>query len=241
MATGILDNIEYIPCNPKNYGRPRNTSDIKYLVYHYTGNDGDTAKSNCIYYKNNVVEASAHYFVDDWGVKQSVMDLFSAWSVGGKKWNDCDKTGGGTLYGVVKNQNSISIEMCDTRKDGIVMATDETLANAIELGKWLMQKYNIPFDHVVRHFDVTGKYCPKYFMDNDKWMEFKSRLLDEEENPVKRYNTIEEINKDLPWATATITKLINKGLLNGTGEGLDLSEDMIRLLVINDRSGAYGV
>lgn len=50
-----------------------------------------------------------------------------------------------------------------------------------------------------------------------------------------RYNTV----KDCPgWAQDTIKKLVNKGLLNGTGQGFDLSLDMIRLLVILDRAGS---
>lgn len=51
-----------------------------------------------------------------------------------------------------------------------------------------------------------------------------------------RYNTVEECPE---WARATIQKLVNKGFLNGNGEGLDLSHDMIRILVIHDRAGMY--
>lgn len=58
----------------------------------------------------------------------------------------------------------------------------------------------------------------------------------EEENEV-RYNTIKECPE---WAQATIQKLVKKGFLSGNGVGLDLSADMIRLLVILDRAGALG-
>ena len=51
-----------------------------------------------------------------------------------------------------------------------------------------------------------------------------------------RYNTVEECPS---WAQKTIQKLVNKEYLNGTGEGLDLSADMVRLLVILDRAGAF--
>ena len=50
-----------------------------------------------------------------------------------------------------------------------------------------------------------------------------------------RYNTVKECPG---WAQDTIKKLVNKGLLNGTGQGFDLSLDMIRLLVILDRAGS---
>ena len=104
----ILSSVSKIPCNPKNYGGKRKAEDILYLVFHYTGNDGDHDTANAIYYRDNVVQASAHYFVDDDTVTQSVDDLTVAWSVGDRKWSDCSSTGGGSLYGVANNKNSIS-------------------------------------------------------------------------------------------------------------------------------------
>ena len=166
--------------NPKNYGNKRSTSNIKYLVYHYTANDGDTDEAKGNYFKNNFVGGSAHYFVDDDSVTQSVPDNYVAWSVGGSKYNDCAKTGGGKLYGIVTNFNSISVEMCDTKKDGKIMASEATLANAVKLGKKLMKKYNIDIDHVIRHFDVNGKHCPAYFMDESAWSNFKKRLIEKD-------------------------------------------------------------
>lgn len=180
MSMSIESKIRPLYANASNYGSSRATSDIRYIVYHYTGNDGDTAAANAQYYRDTLVKASAHYYVDDREVVQSVADSYVAWAVGGKKWSDCDKTGGGTLYGVVTNANSISIEMCDVARDGRLMASEATLANAAEMGRMLMRKYSIPLDHVVRHFDVTGKYCPAYFMDADAWRAFKARLAEKE-------------------------------------------------------------
>lgn len=159
-----------------NYGGARKASDIKYIVIHYTANDGDTDEGNGNYFANNVVKASAHYFVDDNSVTRSVPDLSIAYAVGGKKWTDCAKTGGGKLYGKVTNKNSLSIELCDTRKDGKLMATEATLANAAALCKELMEKYNVDINHVVRHFDVNGKHCPVYFMQEAPWLAFKARV-----------------------------------------------------------------
>lgn len=245
----ILDNIAFIPCNPKNHGGLRGATAIRYLVYHYTANDGDRDTNNAVYYSRPVTPpASAHYFVDDDSITQSVDDLIVAWSVGGNKWNDCARTGGGKLYGFVTNSNSISIEMCDTNRDGTVLSTEATVNNAIELGKMLMQKYDIPIENVVRHFDVTGKYCPRWLMDNDKWAAFKARLInqtEEEEEMQPRYNAISELPD---WAKQTVTKLVDKHLLNGGGgekdedgrpADLDLSGDMVRMFVINDRAGLY--
>lgn len=160
----------------KNYGGTRGANRIKYIVIHYTANDGDTAAGNANYFANNIVEASAHYFVDDNFVYNSVPELSVAWAVGGKKWNDTPKTGGGTMYGKINNTNSISIELCDTVKDGVIQATEKTMQNAAALCRQLMQKYNISVWNVYRHFDVTGKHCPAYFMDAAKWAAFKARL-----------------------------------------------------------------
>lgn len=243
----ILENIAYIPCNTKNHGGTRSAAAIKYLVYHYTGNDGDRDTNNAQYYQNYVVESSAHYFVDDDSVTQSVRDTEIAWAVGGKKWSDCPQTGGGKLHGFVTNTNSISIEMCDTSRDGQLMATEATLANAIALGHMLMERYHIPFENVVRHFDVTGKHCPAYFMDEARWAAFKARLAEKEEPMEKRYNTMQEISDECPWATETIEKLIDDGIIKGNGEkdefgrpvDLSLTRDMLRLLVWNDRLGYH--
>lgn len=159
-----------------NVGKQRPVSDIKYIVLHYTANDGDSDEANAKYFQSPDRHASAHYFVDDDSITRSVLDNYIAWSVGGSKYTDCGSTGGGKLYGIVTNANSISIEMCDTKRDGKYQATEKTMANAAEICKELMKKYNIDISHVVRHFDVNGKHCPVYFMDNAVWEKFKNRL-----------------------------------------------------------------
>lgn len=169
--------MKKIPCNRANYGTKRDVKIIKYLVYHYTGNKSDKAESNGNYFKNNRVMASAHFFVDDTTVIESVSAEYIAWAVGGRKYPNCIATGGGKWYGKATNQNTIHIEMCGD-KNGI--ASEKTQANALELGKKLMKQYNISLKNVVRHFDVTGKCCPAYFCgsnskDND-WGKFKNRL-----------------------------------------------------------------
>ena len=204
--------------NPRNYGGSRAASQIRYLVYHYTGNDGDMAANNAKYFQNNIVKASAHYFVDDTTVWRSVPDLKVAWSVGGSKYANADKTGGGTMYGVITNTNSISIEMCDTIRNGVYQASEATLANAAALGRELMEKYHIPIENVYRHFDVTGKHCPSYLVNAQKWAEFKKRL------EVKIMdNTPSGAHKaGVEWAVAN-------GILTGNSEGdLMLSQPVTR-------------
>ena len=204
--------------NSGNYGGSRNASQIRYLVYHYTGNDGDRAANNAKYFQNNIVKASAHYFVDDTTVWRSVPDLKVAWSVGGSKYANAHKTGGGTMYGVITNTNSLSIEMCDTIRNGVYQASEATLANAAALGRALMEKYDIPIENVYRHFDVTGKHCPSYLVNAQKWAEFKKRL------EVKIMdNTPSGAHKEgVEWAIAN-------GILTGNSEGdLMLSQPVTR-------------
>ena len=204
--------------NSENYDGSRNASQIRYLVYHYTGNDGDKAANNAKYFQNNIVKASAHYFVDDTTVWRSVPDLKVAWSVGGSKYANADKTGGGTMYGVITNTNSLSIEMCDTIRNGVYQASEATLANAAALGRALMEKYDIPIENVYRHFDVTGKHCPSYLVSAQKWAEFKKRL------EVKIMdNTPSGAHKEgVEWAIAN-------GILTGNSEGdLMLSQPVTR-------------
>lgn len=193
---------------PGNYGGSRTARQIKYLVFHYTGNDGDTAANNAAYFRNQVVEASAHYFVDDDTVWRSVPDLTVAWAVGGQKYANADLTGGGTLYGIVTNTNSLSIEMCDMIQNGVYQASEATMANAAALGHELMEKYHIPLENVVRHFDVTGKHCPSYLINDQKWADFKKRL----EEPKMD-------NAPSPAHEAGVKWAVENGILKGDTNG----------------------
>ena len=187
-----------------NYGDARKTSNIKYIVIHYTANDGDTAASNARYYARGNRGASAHYFVDSSYIVQSVADNYVAWSVGGNKYSDCNKTGGGTLYGKCANANSISIEICDDNRNGNIYPSEKTISNAIELTQMLMKKYNISINNIVRHFDVNGKRCPAYWCGNStnnaKWSEFKGKLAEKVVKQNIKINgsvkTVDAINKD---------------------------------------------
>ena len=165
-----------ILANRANYGNKRKISDISYLIIHYTANDGDHDTNNALYFKNNVVEASAHEFVDDDSYTISVPANYVAWAVGGAKYSDCNTTGGGKMYGKITNDNSYSIEMCDTNPNGKIIATELTMENTAKRARAIMAKYNIPLSRVYRHFDVNGKHCPSYFMDDEAWNNFKNRL-----------------------------------------------------------------
>ena len=177
VAKAIKAIAKSLFANPKNYGGKRRLSSIKYIVIHYTSNDGDTDEANAKYFHNNVVKASAHYFVDDDSYTKSVPLKNIAWSVGGKKYSNCGKTGGGKHYGICTNENSINIELCDTVKNGKIYPTKATINNALVLTRKLMKKCHIDKAHVIRHFDVTGKPCPAYWVDKQKWKkEFWDKL-----------------------------------------------------------------
>ena len=244
--------------NRANYGSQRALSKIKYIVIHYTANDGDSDEGNGNYFANNIVKASAHYFVDGDSVTQSVPDDYVAWSVGGKKYNDCNKTGGGKLYGQCNNTNSISIEMCDEVKNGKSDFTVATIENTIELTKTLMKKYNVDISRVIRHFDVVGKLCPKPYVDNAKWQEFKNKITESGELTVTQYEELKkeiaslkkenaslkavigavyQKESDIPdYYMSTVKPLIDKGAIKGTGDGnLNLPEIIVRTLVIRNR------
>ena len=175
--------IKQLRANVGNCGPARNAQAIKYIVIHYTGNDGDTAQANAKYYASTVVKSSAHYFVDNKEIVQSVPDLRVAWAVGGKKYPSCPQTGGGTLYNICRNTNSISIELCDAKRDGTYAPAPETVKAALELTRELMAKYNIPQKNVIRHFDVTGKLCPAYWAGRENEAKWKAEFWDKLAGP----------------------------------------------------------
>ena len=138
-----------------NYGNKRSTSTIKYIVLHYTANDGDSDENNGKYFNGANRGASAHIFVDDDSCTQSVPDNYVAYSVGGNKYSN---TKGGSLYGKATNANTLNIEMCDTVKNGKYEATAKTQENAITIVREKMKQYNIPIDRVIRHYVVDFFY-----------------------------------------------------------------------------------
>ena len=212
--------IKELLAHISNYSKGRHET-IKFLVLHYTANNGDTAFSNCKYFSDANRNASSHYFVDEKEVYRSVRDMNVAWHCGSMN---------GYKHKYCRNTNSIGIEMCSRiDSNGKFYIKEKTIANAIELTKFLMEKYDIPVENVIRHYDVTGKMCPKPFVEDEMlWIDFKDRLEEEE---VKRYNTIDEIPE---WGREVIKRLIDEGKI-ADGNKLDLNIDMVRLLVIISR------
>lgn len=171
-----------------NFGT-HNTSvrpgDIEYIVIHYVGATGD-AKANINYYNQKTTNnASADFYVgfsgDIWQYNPYPTTRY-CWAVGGSRLN----TGGGSLYGIAKNVNCVSIEMCVKNNGSKASESrdwyfeDATVASTIELTKYLMKLYSIPASRVIRHYDVTGKICPNPFVYNHTkytWENFKAALV----------------------------------------------------------------
>lgn len=222
--------MRFISCNTDNY-RAGRTLPVRYIVMHYTANNGDTAKNNCDYYHRvGGLQASAHYFVDEHGVMQSVREGDTAWHCGARAY----------WHPECRNANSIGIEMCSRKRaDGSYYIKPETVANAASLAKDIMQRYGIDTDHVLRHYDVTGKRCPMPWVDDPaQWVAFKDMLTlertnEEEEEDMTRYSKIEDVPD---WAQDTVRALMDAGALKGDEHGcIDLSLDMVRGMVIGKR------
>lgn len=168
----------------------------KYIVIHYFGSVG-TAKGIVSWFKNPKAQASAHYVVDEGDIiYHCVKDNNIAWHCGTKK---------GYKHPECRNSNSIGIEARPCKVNtGHIVASDtdwyfdpKVIDNLAWLTKKLMKEYNIPIDHVIRHYDVTGKLCPRPMCGNDinsyynttgdyQWQLFKKRLdesyVEEEED-----------------------------------------------------------
>ena len=191
-----LTNINRTPYNKKR--------DIKFLVMHYFGAFG-TAKENTKYFKDIYREASAHYFVDENEIWQCVEDNDIAWHCGDDHKHD------GPYKGICTNLNSISIEMRPNKiNKSRVIASDrdwyfeeEVIENSIKLARYLLDKHNVPYDNIIRHYDVTSKLCPRPFMGSDinryynksgdiMWNEFIMMVKGEDEVTQEQFNEMME-------------------------------------------------
>jgi len=145
-------------------GRP-----LQYIAIHYTA--GTNSRRGAAMQARNVFlnrSASADFTVDDEQIVQVNPDIqnYYCWAVGDKR---NPYSGGGQLYGKATNKNTISIEVCSTLQHGTTAAqpnhdgwsfSEKALELTLRLVRKLMKQYGIPKEHVVRHYDITGKACP---------------------------------------------------------------------------------
>lgn len=218
--------------NSSNFTKGRSTS-IKYIVIHFTANNGDTAKGNCNYFQGTNRNASAHYFVDENEIYQSVLDTDTAWHCGANKY----------YHSYCRNSNSIGVELC-SRIDskGKYYFKDETVNNAIELVKQLMIKYKLPIENIIRHYDVTGKICPEPFVRNVKdWNNFKTRLVVTEESKEIDDEMVTEMNIQINGKDIKINRILkeNKNYIEVAGlenAGFDVGyQKETKLVTVNNQ------
>ena len=209
--------------------RPEGNYAKRYITIHSTGNANSTAANERAWLDNpsNTRDASWHYVVDENEIIQAIPDNEIAWHCGDN-------------YG---NKYSIGIEICESGDRA------KTLSNAIDFVVSKMKEYEFTIDNIVRHYDWTGKICPRilidaaYVKDGLHWNwflnEIEKRLQEgnDEEMAEPVYNWTLEVPE---WGRPTIQKLLDKKYLTGNEKGeLEITYSMLKLLVINDRAGLY--
>lgn len=158
--------------NKRQIGKRRKHSDIRYIIIHDTGNTsrGADADAHYKYLQTATRYGSAHYYLDDKQIIQTIGDSLVAWSIG-DRWgysNNPNRIKDAT------NSNSISIELCINSN----IDKGKAYKILVELTKNLMAKFKVPSDRVIRHFDATGKICPgSWSGDNwEMWKEFQDDI-----------------------------------------------------------------
>lgn len=216
-----------------------------WLAFHFTAgltSKKGAARNTATWFANpQNRNGSADFIVDDAEMVQYNADLNNrrCWAVG----DDSRRySKGGRLYGIAVNCNTISIEICSNTKSGNIpnanspdwYFTEASLQNALKLGAYLMKMYNIDIDHVVRHYDISGKYCPGIIGWNANsgsdaaWRNFKTRLKamtaeseDEDMTESEVRKIVHEIldgANTVPddWAKAELREAIDLGITDGT-------------------------
>lgn len=134
--------------------RGEKLSGVKDIAIHYVGNPGTTAQQNHDFYDQPETTVSSHFLIGmDGEVIQCIpMDEKSSAT------ND-------------RNLDTLSIEVCHPDSTG--KFTQESYDALVKLTAWLCDYCDIGREHVIRHYDVTGKPCPLYFVDHpDLWEQF---------------------------------------------------------------------
>ena len=138
-------------------GTPIDT--IRDIAIHYVANPGTTAKQNRNYFNQKGVEVSSHFIV---GLEGEIVQCVPL-----------DEKSSATND---RNIDTISIEVCHPDETG--RFNDATYAALIKLSSWLIGQFDLDETHLIRHYDVTGKLCPLYFVKHeDAWERFKQDVV----------------------------------------------------------------
>ncbi len=169
---------------PNPYSRPQMAmEEVKGIVVHYTANPGTTAEQNRSYFEglkdSQKTKASSHFVI---GIDGKIIQCIPSSEMSYAS-ND-------------RNEDTLSIECC--HKDETGQFTQETYDSLVELTAWLCGKFNLPVESVIRHYDVTGKECPIYYVEHeDAWTQFKEDLqkyLDEHGTQPRQDVTVQPSN-----------------------------------------------
>lgn len=154
--------VDYIPTN--EYSRPGTPlREISGVVVHYVGNPGTTAAANRSFFANLALThetyASAHFVV---GLDGEILQCVPLTEIA-----YCSNTA---------NDYTVSIEVCHPDDTG--KFDDATMESLEQLVAWLCETFSLdPDADVIRHYDVTGKICPKYYVENeDAWLAFRQNV-----------------------------------------------------------------
>ena len=148
---------------PNSYSRPQiSMEQVNYIAIHYTANPGSTAVSNRNYFENLATtqdnKVSSHFVV---GLEGEVVQ--------------CIPTSEISYATNSRNVDTISIECCHPDETG--QFNTATYDSVVKLTAWLCTRFGLTSDQVLRHYDVTGKDCPKYYVENpDAWIQMKSDI-----------------------------------------------------------------
>lgn len=144
---------------PNEYSRPcAPTEKINGIVIHYVGNPGSTAQGNRDYFEglkdSGETYASSNFVV---GLEGEIIQCVPT-----KEIAYCSNK---------RNIDTVSIEVCHETSDG--KFNKDTYASLVQLTGWLCIYLDVSPKDVIRHYDVTGKICPKYYVEHeDAWEDF---------------------------------------------------------------------
>lgn len=151
--------VELLDVN--EYSRPGiSLEQINGIVIHYTANPGSTAQNNRDYFEglkgSHETKVSSHFVV---GIEGEIVQCIPSSEI--------------AYASNSRNSDTLSIECCHTDKTGEF--TEATYTSLVRLTGWLCYRFNLTSEDVIRHYDVTGKICPKYYVDYpNAWEQFKA-------------------------------------------------------------------
>lgn len=134
--------------------------EINGIVLHYVGNPGTTALQNRNWYAESNSDVSSHFVV---GLNGEVIQCVPL-----------DEKSSASNH---RNRDTISIEICHPDDTG--KFSDTTYDSVIELVAWLVKACDLEVEDVIRHYEVTGKVCPKYYVENDDaWQQLRTDVAE---------------------------------------------------------------